>query len=189
MNTNTIRHSPAARLALFAGAGLLTLAGCSSAGGLYGGGQPQGAASASQGASPQGTTTVTVATVSGRKILETATGHALYVNEEEQGKIVGTSHAFTTVWIPLTTMAGHAPTSPAWVSARIATIKRPDGTPQVTLDGKPLYTFEFDRAPGQVTGEGAKDSFDGTSFTWHTATADGTAAPAPASTDTNSYSY
>lgn len=165
---------------------------------MYGGDQPQGTASASQGAAsapqgarsaPQGATTVTLATVSGNKVLETAPGRVLYVNEQEHGTVVGTSHAFTTVWIPLTTTAAHAPTSPASVSGRIATIKRPDGTAQVTLDGKPLYTFEFDRAPGDATGDGAKDSFDGTSFTWHAATADGAAAPAPAATDGNSYGY
>lgn len=185
MNSNSIRRSPVTRLALLAGAGIVALAGCSSGSGAYGGGgQSQGAASA-----PKAKTTVTVATVSGRKILETATGRALYVNDEEDGMIVGTSHAFTTVWMPLLATAGHSPTSPASVTGRLATIKRPDSTAQVTLDGKPLYTFEFDHGPGQVTGEGAKDSFDGTNFTWHAATADGTAAPAPTSAGSNPYSY
>jgi predicted lipoprotein with Yx(FWY)xxD motif len=185
MNSNSIRRSPLMRLALLAGAGVVALAGCSNGSGIYGGGgQPQGAASA-----PRANTTVTVATVSGRQILETATGRALYVNDEEDGMIVGTSHAFTTVWIPLLTTAGHSPTSPASVTGKVATIKRPDGTAQVTLDGKPLYTFEFDRGPGQVSGEGAKDSFDGTSFTWHAATADRTAAPAATSAGSNAYSY
>jgi hypothetical protein len=47
---------------------------------------------------------------------------------------------------------------------------------QVTFGGKPLYTFVQD-TPGQATGNGAMDSFGGTSFTWTAAT---TSAPASA---------
>ena len=163
MNSNSIRRSPVTRLALLAGAGLVALAGCSSGGGVYGGGQSQGAASA-----PRADTTVTVATVSGRQILETANGRALYVNDEEDGKIVGTSHAFTTVWIPLLT-AGRP-------LAQLTCLKSPEGSPPSSARTAPPRsrwtasrsdTFEFDHGPGQVTGDGAKDSFDGTSFTWH----------------------
>lgn len=191
MNTSSIRRSPVTRIGLLAGtgllvgAGLVALAGCSNGSGAYGGGgQSQGAPAAQRA-----DTTVVVATVSGRRILETATGRALYVNDEENGMVVGTSHAFTKVWIPLITKAGNSPTSPASLTRRLATITRPDGTAQVTLDGKPLYTFEFDHSAGQVTGDGAKDSFDGTDFTWHAATTDGAAAPAPASTGSSPYSY
>jgi hypothetical protein len=35
----------------------------------------------------------------------------------------------------------------------------------VTWGGKPLYTFVQD-SPGQVTGNGFSDQFNGTSFTW-----------------------
>jgi hypothetical protein len=36
----------------------------------------------------------------------------------------------------------------------------------VTYNGKRLYTFALDK-PGKVTGDGARDSFGGRSFTWH----------------------
>lgn len=59
----------------------------------------------------------------------------------------------------------------------LGTVKRPDnGTSQATWQGKPVYTFAQDSAPGDVKGDG----FEGT---WHavklTAAAGG-AAPAPA---------
>ena len=44
----------------------------------------------------------------------------------------------------------------------LGTIKRPDGSTQVVLDGRPLYTFSFDHGAGQVGGDGQTDSFDGT---------------------------
>ena len=46
---------------------------------------------------------------------------------------------------------------------------------QVTFGGKPLYTFVQD-SPGQATGNGATDSFGGTSFTWTAAMSGGAAA-------------
>jgi predicted lipoprotein with Yx(FWY)xxD motif len=62
------------------------------------------------------------------------------------------------------------------VSGKLAQVKRPDGTMQVTFDGKPLYRFTEDSAPGQVTGNNFKDDFDGTQFTWHAVTTGGSSA-------------
>ena len=45
-------------------------------------------------------------------------------------------------------------------------ITRPDGTKQVTDDGKPLYTFTED-SKGKVTGNDFSDDFNGQQFTWH----------------------
>ena len=53
------------------------------------------------------------------------------------------------------------------VSGRLATVKRPDGSRQVTLDGRPLYRFAQDSAAGKATGDGVTDNFDGQQFTWH----------------------
>jgi predicted lipoprotein with Yx(FWY)xxD motif len=43
---------------------------------------------------------------------------------------------------------------------RIGMITRPDGTRQVTINGYPVYYYAGDKAPGQVTGNGAGG-------TWH----------------------
>jgi predicted lipoprotein with Yx(FWY)xxD motif len=60
-------------------------------------------------------------------------------------------------------------------------ITRPDGTKQVTINGYPLYYYAGDKAPGQVTGNGA----DGT---WHViklkTKSGSTATTAPAATAT-----
>jgi hypothetical protein len=53
---------------------------------------------------------------------------------------------------------------------------RPDGTTQLTSDGRPLYTFKLDTAAGQVKG-------DGFAKLWHVAMASGNGSP-PAATGT-----
>jgi predicted lipoprotein with Yx(FWY)xxD motif len=64
------------------------------------------------------------------------------------------------------------------VPGAIGTITREDGTLQVTLDGSPLYTFEGDTAPGDVTGQGV-DGF--TVVAADGGGTSGTPAPTPAS--------
>ena len=43
------------------------------------------------------------------------------------------------------------------VSGEVGTITRDDGTVQVTLEGYPLYYWQGDSAPGDVTGQGVQD--------------------------------
>ncbi len=57
-----------------------------------------------------------------------------------------------------------------------------------TSSGQTLYTFSFDHSAGQVNGDGQKDSFGGTYFTWHAATPTGTAASSGTSKGSG-YSY
>jgi hypothetical protein len=60
----------------------------------------------------------------------------------------------------------------------LSTVKRADGTVQVTYKGMPLYTFAQDHAPGEANGEGLKDV--GTWKAITTTAAAKAAAPAPA---------
>jgi predicted lipoprotein with Yx(FWY)xxD motif len=90
----------------------------------------------------------------GGTILVNAQGMTLYhLSGEQNGKFICTSSACVGVWHPLTVAAGSTPTG---VSA-LATVKRPDGTVQVTYKGTPLYTFAQDQSPGQTNGQGIKD--------------------------------
>ena len=51
-------------------------------------------------------------------------------------------------WPPVT----GTPSAGPGVTGRLGTIKRADGTTQVTYDGRPLYTYVGDTAPGQAFG-------------------------------------
>lgn len=42
------------------------------------------------------------------------------------------------------------------ISAKVGTIPGPKGSHQVTINGRPIYTFAFDKVPGDVKGEGAQ---------------------------------
>ena len=53
------------------------------------------------------------------------------------------------------TTTGDSPTVQG-VSATVGTITRADGTKQVTLDGRPVYTYSGDSGAGAVSGQGFK---------------------------------
>jgi predicted lipoprotein with Yx(FWY)xxD motif len=156
--------------------GMLALAACSS-GGSSGSTPPP-----ATGTAGSSTTTVTIGNASGQTgVLATAAGRTLYTSDQEDGTVICRSSACTAIWLPLTVGAGQSPVAPSQLTGKLSTVMRPDGTTQVALDGKPLYTFSFDRAAGQDNGDGQKDSFDGTNFTWHVARAN-SAGSAPSAT-------
>ena len=180
MRTPTSRRSRAVRSGAAlsaAAAGLLVLAGCGAAGNT----------AAASGPSASGTT-VTVRDAGGMSVLATSSGQTLYASDQEKGKVLCRSSACVAVWQPLTVSAQQKPTSSGGASVHLSTIKRQDGSRQVSFDGQPLYTFSFDHSPGQVNGDGQNDSFDGTDFTWHAATPTGT-APTSGSSKGSGYSY
>jgi len=43
------------------------------------------------------------------------------------------------------------------VTGEVGTIPTADGRKQITIDGRPVYTFAQDMAPGDVNGQGAND--------------------------------
>jgi predicted lipoprotein with Yx(FWY)xxD motif len=124
-----------------------------------------------QGAGPADT--VSLASVSGvGKVLVDAKGFALYSPVQEKGGTIRCTGTCATIWLPLTTKG--SPTGASGV--KLGTVMRPDGRTQVTFDGKPLYRFVEDSSPKTVSGNGAKDSFGGKSFTWHVASPGKTSA-------------
>jgi predicted lipoprotein with Yx(FWY)xxD motif len=143
----------------------LVLAAC---GGGGGGGSSNSATTA------DGTTTVAVRQVNGiGRVLVDASGRALYTsNVEADGKVRCTG-ACTSFWRPLTLASG-TPSAVAG-AGKLDVVKRPDGTDQVTADGKLLYTFSED-PHGDVTGNGFSDDFSGRRFTWTAVLAGGKAA-------------
>ena len=166
MRTPTSRRSRALRSGAAlsaAAAGLLVLAGCGAAGNT----------ATASGPSASGTT-VTVRDAGGMSVLATSSGQTLYASDQEKGKVLCMSSACVGVWKPLTVSAKQKPTSSGSVAGHLGTVKRQDGSRQVSFNGRPLYTFSFDHSAGQVNGDGQSDSFDGTDFTWHAATPTGT---------------
>jgi predicted lipoprotein with Yx(FWY)xxD motif len=108
-------------------------------------------------------------------VLVDADGAALYTPDQEaSGKIECASADCTEIWMPVT-VSGESPTGSSDIQDTLGTLKRPDGDTQVTFDGKPLYTFT-EEGPGEVTGEGFEDTFDGTHFVWHVVTPTGAAS-------------
>jgi predicted lipoprotein with Yx(FWY)xxD motif len=130
-----------------------------------------GGGSSSSSTTPPTSTTVAVKPVSGvGKVLVDSAGNALYSSSAEAGGKVLCTGACTSFWKPLTVGSG-MPTAAAG-AGKLGVIKRPDGTRQVALNGKPLYTFAQD-TPGKVQGNGFSDQFGGHRFTWSAALAGG----------------
>jgi predicted lipoprotein with Yx(FWY)xxD motif len=176
---------------------ILTLIGVAAVLGLSACGSDDGSSSSTASTpSSAGGETVSVATVSGvGTVLVDANGMALYSPDQEANGAIQCTGSCEAIWKPLTVSGGGEPTAAADVSGTVATVKRPDGSEQVTLDGAPLYTFSQDSGPAQVSGDGVSDSFGGQSFTWHVVTVGGSAAGGTSSTTTTTgsggsgYSY
>jgi predicted lipoprotein with Yx(FWY)xxD motif len=125
-------------------------------------------------ASATGATTVATKQIGGTgTVLVNTAGLPLYTNNQDTAAMAQCNGACATVWPPLTIAAG----SPSGTSAAgsLGVIALSNGTRQVTVNGKPVYTFSFDKA-GKVTGNDAKDQFGAQKFTWRVVTTSGTAA-------------
>ena len=128
--------------------------------------------------------TVSVSTVDGvGQVLVDADGAALYAADQEVDGAVACTGSCVTAWEPLT-VTGH-PVGRDRLDGRLGVVTRPDGTRQVTFDGRPLYRFTED-STGTVTGNGLADSFDGQDLTWHVATPTGVSTSSENSTPSRS---
>jgi predicted lipoprotein with Yx(FWY)xxD motif len=103
-------------------------------------------------------------------ILVDSQGMTLYhLSGEQNGKFICTSAACVGVWHPLIAPSGGAPGG----VGSLGTVKRPEGTVQVTYKGTPLYTFTGDQQAGETKGQGIKDV-----GTWSAVTTGSSSAPA-----------
>lgn len=79
-------------------------------------------------------------------------------------------------WPPVLVQGNAKPQVEGVDPAAVGTVKRADGTTQLTIGNWPVYRYSGDKAPGETTG-------DGVGGTWFAVAPDGkkaTAAPAPA---------
>ena len=148
---------PAMKALVPALAASLTLAACGSSSSSNSGSSSQ-AATAPAGTTASSTSAAIVKSASnatlGATVLVNAQGMTLYsLSGEHGGKFICTSSACLQVWHPLSTSTG----TPSGSVSSLGTVKRPDGTEQVTYKGMPLYTFTQDQTPGEAKGQGIKD--------------------------------
>jgi predicted lipoprotein with Yx(FWY)xxD motif len=141
-------------------AGALLLAACNNG----------GSTASAQGGDSSGSTSsgsaVGTATVDGvGTVLDTSKGLTLYYNTQEAGGKIVCTGSCAQAWPPMT-VTGSTPAVPDGVSGTFGTVKRPDGSTQLTFEGFPLYTFSGDSQAGQATGQGLQG-------VWFAATASG----------------
>jgi predicted lipoprotein with Yx(FWY)xxD motif len=160
---------------------VLTLAGCGTG--------SDDSSTESGGDSGSSGTTVSIRDTDNGEVLATPDGMALYVSDQEKQQVLCKSSECEGIWSPLTLTAGQQPTAPESIQPDLSTIERPDGSSQVAFEGQPLYTFTFDRAAGQVNGDGETDSFDGVDFTWHVVRPSGDPAAPTSPTTSDSTGY
>jgi predicted lipoprotein with Yx(FWY)xxD motif len=143
-------------LTTLAAAGLaLAACGGSSGSGGTASGQTSAAGTSSAAAVATGAVLKTASTSLGTVVV-TGAGKTVYAFDKDtknSGKSVCNTGCIG-LWPAVTTTSG-SPTA-AGVSAKLGTITRADGTKQITLDGRPLYTYAGDSGAGAVSGQGVK---------------------------------
>jgi len=92
--------------------------------------------------------TLTTATIGGVTVLTTAHGFTVYWFAPDTPTRSNCNGVCAGYWPPVTGTPRPGPGIPG----KLGTIKRSDGTAQVTYNGHPLYTYVGDTAPGQAFG-------------------------------------
>jgi predicted lipoprotein with Yx(FWY)xxD motif len=155
---------------LAAVAAAAVVAACSSSGT----GTPSSTSSPSGGSTQVAAAAVGLKTakVGGVTVLTNGNGFTLYTFAPDTSTTSNCNGTCAQNWPPV-----KGPATASGVSGAFATIKRSDGSTQLTFHGHPLYTFVGDKSPGQASGNGI-NAFGGL---WHEAPASGSAAPASTS--------
>ena len=114
-----------------------------------------GAATAQSGGSSGGAGAVTVGAARSANLgtfLTGPNGMTLYTHAGDGPTSSTCNGGCATAWPPLTTSG--KPTGGAGVPGQLGTMTRADGATQVTYGGLPLYYWQGDAKPGDVTGDG-----------------------------------
>jgi len=83
-------------------------------------------------------------------VLVDSKGMTLYHYTLDHPPTIACTGSCASIWPPLLVPSGSHVMGPKGVG----TLKRPDGTTQVTYQGLPLYSYVGDKSPGQAAGEG-----------------------------------
>lgn len=94
------------------------------------------------------------------RFLTDAKGRPLYLLEGDQQERSKCRDECAKTWPPLGASGSNPKAADAAIDEnRLGTIKRPDGSTQVTYDGHPLYYYEKDRGTGKPAGQGVRDTW------------------------------
>jgi len=138
-------------------------AGCGSSNGSGSGGAGAGsggygsAGTAPAGSGPSGVATVTATSSKLGMILVDGSGRTLYLFEKDQPDQSACSGACAAAW-PVDQTSGTPKAGSGVTASLLGTIRRGDGTTQVTYDHHPLYYYSGDSGTGQQNGQGV-DAF------------------------------
>jgi predicted lipoprotein with Yx(FWY)xxD motif len=114
-------------------------------------------------------------------ILVDSAGKTIYMFEaDSNGKSACTGPCLSS-W-PIVKAPATVPSTVSGVSAKLGTLERPDGARQLTVDGRPVYTYAGDSKAGDTSGQGS----NGFGALWWVLSPDGaliTQAPTAPSTD------
>jgi predicted lipoprotein with Yx(FWY)xxD motif len=135
-------------------------------GGIYGGGGPSST-------TPSGVATVATASSSLGTILVDGSGRTLYLFEKDQPNQSACAGACVAAW-PVDPTGGAPKVGSGVKASLLGTIKRSDGSTQVTYNRHPLYYYAGDSGPGQHSGQG----IDAFGAKWFVVTPAGSAAGA-----------
>ena len=141
-------------LAALALASAIVLAACGSSGSSGTSSTISAPAATSATSSARPASVVATKTSSLGTFLVDAKGRALYLWDADHGAMSTCSGACAQAWPPLTT-SGTPKAGGAAKASLLGTIKRADGTSEVTYAGHPLYYFAGDSAPKQTNGQGS----------------------------------
>jgi predicted lipoprotein with Yx(FWY)xxD motif len=154
MNVLSSRKKLLARVAVPIVATALVATACSSA---HKASDPPGSAAAgAKPAAAQAAVTVKVLQGPLGRYLVDGSGRALYLFAADTGSSSACAGACATYWPPLTATGSVTPSGGA-SAADLATIKRADGTKQVSYAGHPLYYYAGDKQRGETDGQGINE--------------------------------
>lgn len=186
------RGDAAGRRRILGVAGLLAAivvlaAGCGSGTSPGGAGGTGGTSTAAAGGASSGGTTVGTASGKDGTHLVDGSGRALYLWVKDNAGASQCSGACAAAWPPLTTKGAPKATGQAQ-SGQLGTVKRSDGSTQVTYHGWPLYYYAGDSGSGQTNGQG-NNGFGAKWWLVSPAGASITGSAAPSSSGGGGYTY
>jgi predicted lipoprotein with Yx(FWY)xxD motif len=116
--------------------------------------RPYGSTAAAGAATRIATARVAVANTPLGRVVVDSNGRTLYLFEKDKNRRSACSGRCAKFWPPLLTHGKPVARAGAKQSL-LGTIRRANGSQQVTYAGHPLYRYAQDRKPGQTRGEGS----------------------------------